>query len=176
MWGGAQDSAFQNSTGAIWVGDQSASKSGEWYQIQMLGTRRKWSPPALKQLSWGPNIHHSQNGHKHWETPQVESTTLAETEIRKGTHIVRHSFLGKDGPKQKHDESHAFLSTTGSNIHYWKYSWKYLSTVITTRNLFYFLTNPYEMSKWETNSKGSLFKETISLCGFTMEKKKKGRL
>lgn len=63
----AQDSAFQNSTGAIWAGDQSASKSGEWYQIQMLGTRSKWSPPALKQLGWGPHIHHGQNGHKRWK-------------------------------------------------------------------------------------------------------------
>lgn len=58
------------------------------------------------------------NGHKRWEAPQVESIILAETEIRKGTYIVRHSFLGKDIPKQKHDESHAFLTTTGSNIHY----------------------------------------------------------
>ena len=49
------------------LGIQSASKSGEWYQIQMLGTRRKWSPPALKQLGWGPHIHHGQNGHKRWK-------------------------------------------------------------------------------------------------------------
>ena len=135
---GAQDSAFQNPTGAERVGDHSASRSGECYQIQMSGTRRKWSPPARKQLGWAQNMHRNQNGHKRWEAPQVESIIVAETEIRKGTYTVRHSLLGKDIPKQKQDESHAFLSTTGSHIHYWKYSWKYLSRGITTRNLFFF--------------------------------------
>ena len=135
---GSPGLAFQNPTGAERVGDHSASRSGECYQIQMSGTRRKWSPPARKQLGWAQNMHRNQNGHKRWEAPQVESIIVAETEIRKGTYTVRHSLLGKDIPKQKQDESHAFLSTTGSHIHYWKYSWKYLSRGITTRNLFFF--------------------------------------
>lgn len=46
---------------------------------------------------------------------------VSDTNVRNKKEMVTsssHSFLGKDVQKLKHDESHAVLSTTGSNIHY----------------------------------------------------------